>query len=112
MPKLLIDANISYRIKKKLSRFYKDVLHTTDINLSQPAKDGEIWNWAQVNNYIIVTYDTDFEKLLNQNGFPPKLILIKIGNQPTHLIAEMLIVAYEKLIKFEVSLSEGLLEFI
>jgi len=112
MPKLLIDANISYRIRKKLKTVYDDVLHVTDTNLAQPAKDFEIWNWAHNNNYIIVTYDTDFEILFNLKGFPPKLVLFKMGNQSTKFITDILINVQEELAKFELSESEGLLEFI
>jgi len=112
MPKLLIDANISYRIKKKLTTIYDEVLHVTDIDLPQPAKDFQIWNWAKANNFLIVTQDADFYILLTLKGFPPKLILLKTGNQSTNLIADILVTAYKKIDSFEKNTSEGLIEFI
>lgn len=112
MPKLLIDANISYRIKKKLINVYEDVLHVTDIDLPQPAKDFQIWNWAKVNNFLIVTQDTDFGILQTLKGFPPKLVFLKMGNQSTQLITDVLISAYQKIVYFEKNTSESLIEFI
>jgi len=112
MPKLLFDANISYRIKKKVNTFFDDALHVTDTSLKVPAKDIYIWDWAKNNNYLIVSYDSDFERLFNINGFPPKLILLKIGNQSTQFIADMLISSFEKIVSFEKNPSQGLLEII
>lgn len=112
MPKLLIDANISYRLKKKITTVFEDVLHVTDIDLPQPAKDTEIWQWAKSNSYVIVSYDTDFEIFSIIKGFPPKLILLKIGNQSTQFIADLLIASHSKIVHFEKSSFEGLLEVI
>jgi predicted nuclease of predicted toxin-antitoxin system len=64
MIKLLFDANISYRIKKKVDSYFGELLHVTDTNLPVPAKDSEIWEWAKKNNYLIVSYDEDFESLV------------------------------------------------
>jgi len=112
MPKLLIDANISYRIKKNLYPVFEDVLHVTDLNLSQPAKDIEIWKWAKANQFLITTFDTDFETLFNFRGFPPKLVLLKIGNQSTKFISKVLISSHEKIVLFDKSKIEGLIEIL
>ena len=90
MIKLLFDANLSYRLVKKVIDNYEDCIHVSKTGLSIPALDIEIWEWAKNNNYIIVTNDEDFENLSQLHGFPPKVILIRTGNQSSDYIAELL----------------------
>ena len=61
------------------------------IGLNIPAKDIEIWNYALNNNLIIITNDEDFLNLVNLKGFPPKIILLKTGNQTNSYIEALLI---------------------
>lgn len=89
--KLLLDANISWRILKMIKNDFLNCLHAKDISVNQPAKDIEIWNYAKLNNFTIITHDDDFEKLVLQYGIPPKVIILKTFNQNTKQIAEWLI---------------------
>jgi len=41
-------------------------------------------------NYVIVTYDSDFYDISLINGFPPKIIWIRTGNLTTNDIAQLL----------------------
>ena len=41
---LLLDANLSWRMVKKLSKCYSGVYHVDTCGLSIPASDIEIWN--------------------------------------------------------------------
>ena len=52
--------------------------------------DTAIWDYAKQNSYIIVTADDDFEKLSEQLGFPPKVILLANCNYPTRVAATLL----------------------
>ncbi len=63
--KLLLDANISWRLVAKLKLHFDDCLHTDNIGLVVPAKDTEIWAYAAAENLIIVTNDDDFLNLTN-----------------------------------------------
>ncbi len=112
MAKLLYDANISYRIKKKVDFIFRTTLHVTDTDLPVPAKDTEIWEWAKANDYIIVSYDEDFEFLSSLRGFPPKVILLRIGNQSTQFIADLLLKSADTIEVFCKNQKEGLLEII
>ncbi|WP_246859478.1 DUF5615 family PIN-like protein [Spirosoma sp. KCTC 42546] len=56
-------------------------LHVTRTGLPIPAKDIAIWQWARINNRTIVTNDDDYYNLANTYGFPPKVILLRMGNQ-------------------------------
>jgi predicted nuclease of predicted toxin-antitoxin system len=40
----------------------------------------EIWKYAAENGYTIITQDSDFLNLFEARGFPPKIILLRIGN--------------------------------
>lgn len=89
--KLLIDANLSYRLVKKLNAHYPDCLHVTRTGLVIPASDKDIWDWARKNDCIIVTNDEDFLNLSIQLGAPPKVVLLQFGNQSTNHIAQVLL---------------------
>ncbi len=61
--KLLLDANISWRLVAKLKTHFTDCFHVDHIGLIIPAKDTEIWNHALENDLVIVTNDDDFLNL-------------------------------------------------
>ncbi|MEP6949824.1 MAG: DUF5615 family PIN-like protein [Ginsengibacter sp.] len=51
--KLLLDANVSWRLATRLKSHFDECFHVDYIGLNAPAKDTEIWNYASVNNLII-----------------------------------------------------------
>jgi len=108
--KLLIDANLSWRLEKYLKQTFIDVLHVDNSVLPAPAKDSEIWNFAKVNGYTILTNDFDFYNLLLIKGFPPKIILLQTGNLSTKSIVELLNSKREEIELFETDAVLGLLE--
>ena len=89
--KLLLDANISFRLVAKLKIHFEDCLHVDHIGVAVPAKDTEIWVYAAENNCIIITNDDDFLNLANAKGFPPKVVLLRTGNQSNNYIEELLV---------------------
>lgn len=89
--KLLLDANISWRIIKLIENDFLDCFHSNNIQVKQPAKDIEIWEFAKKNNFTILTHDDDFEKLLLLKGAPPKIVILKTFNKNTKEIAVLLI---------------------
>lgn len=48
--RMLVDANISFRIVKDLIGVFETVKHVDRIGLEVPAKDLEIWNCTNSNN--------------------------------------------------------------
>jgi len=89
--KLLLDANISWKLKNILTPVFGECAHVDLINLPIPVKDKDIWDYALKNGYIIITKDNDFLDLLEIKGFPPKVVLIKTGNNNSKTLAELLI---------------------
>jgi predicted nuclease of predicted toxin-antitoxin system len=90
--KMLLDANLSFRLVKKLADVYPQCLHVSRTGLTSPASDQEIWHWAKANDYIIiVSNDEDYRFLLERFGSPPKVVLLRTGNQSTEQIASILL---------------------
>jgi len=89
--KILLDANISYKLAKKLTPIFGECLHVDLIGLNVPAQDIEIWKYAKENGFIIITKDDDFLNLMDIKGFPPKVVLLKTGNSSSKALMELLI---------------------
>lgn len=80
--KLLFDQNISSQILKKISEAYSDSSHVKIEGLIN-ASDYEIWEYAKLHQFIIVTQDSDFNDIFLLKGFPPKIIWFRTGNLRT-----------------------------
>jgi predicted nuclease of predicted toxin-antitoxin system len=112
MLKLLLDANLSWRMCVRLTEEFGECHHVNDTGLIKPAKDSAIWQYAHDNGYIIVSQDSDFRDLLEVWGFPPKLIQIRTGNMPAKQIAQMIIQAKNAIIDLQSNDKLGLLEIV
>ena len=109
--KLLLDANISWRLMPLLSEQFGECIHVNQTELAKPAKDTEIWNYAATNGFIIVTQDSDFLNLFATRGYPPKIILLRTGNISVKEAGEILVQAKPTIKDLEIS-DYGLLEII
>lgn len=89
--KLLLDANLSWRLIKKLLQEFPESIHVSETGLTQPATDIAIQDYADKYGYVIVTNDEDYLRLSLSKGFPPKVVLLKTGNQSTNFISELLV---------------------
>ena len=107
--RLLLNANVSWRLATRLQPYFS-CSHVDHIRLNVPAKDIEIWNYALANDCIVVTNDEDFLNLLNIKGYPPKLILLKTGNQSNNYIEALLIKHKNDIQSLNVSNEYGVLE--
>lgn len=87
--KLLFDHNLSPRLVKRLADIFLSSSHVDNLGLAQ-VDDAELWIYAQSNNFVIVTKDSDYNELLTLRGFPPKIIWIRRGNCSTSDIEAML----------------------
>jgi len=87
---LLFDQNISYRIIKKIEDIFPGSISVSELGIENPH-DIEIYKFAKTKNYTIVTFDSDFIDLSNLNGFPPKIIWLRIGNTSTSAVSSPLL---------------------
>ena len=80
--KLLLDQNISYRLVNKINSLFPETEQVKRLGLENKP-DREIWEYAQKENYTIVTFDSDFYDMSLLLGHPPKVIWLKLGNTTT-----------------------------
>jgi predicted nuclease of predicted toxin-antitoxin system len=109
--KILLDANISWKLISLLKPVFGECIHVDFIGLEMPAKDKDIWHYALENEYTIITKDDDFLDLLELKSFPPKVVLLKTGNSSSKALAELLINAKVSIEDLENS-DYGLLEIV
>ncbi len=108
--KLLLDENLSWRMVAVLKHYFEDCIHISNIKLSRLPTDTEVWNYAKQNNLVIITNDEDFVDLVNVKGFPPKVVLLRTGNQNRLFIANLLIQRNTEIQALKESDEIGLLE--
>lgn len=87
--KLLLDENLSRRLVPVLQEFYPGSSQVALLGLEQ-ASDLEIWEFAKKNEYVLVTKDDDFRGLATLRGYPPKVILLTLGNSNNQRIIDIL----------------------
>lgn len=105
--KLLLDANLSWRLVKPLEKHFA-VNHILDF-FQHNVRDSTIWDFAKSRHYTIVTNDEDFVHLLLSKGWPPKLILIKTGNQSNDFLLNLLVDKKSEIESFNLKNELGLL---
>ncbi len=98
--KLLFDQNLSFKLCKQLADEFPDSNQVRLLGLDE-ANDGIIWDHAKANGFTLVTQDSDFADMAALFGPPPKVILLRSGNQPTSVVAELLREQADALRKFE-----------
>lgn len=79
-------------------------------NLKRLESDLEIWNYAYKNDFVIVTFDSDFVDLANLKGSPPKIIWLRFGNSSNLNIANKLISNSSIIQEFVLNLELAFLE--
>ena len=108
--KLLIDANLSWRLVNLLKDHFAEITHVVNTGLQESSSDTLIWSYAKENDYSIITNDDDFYLLALSKGVPPKIILLKTGNQSTRYVTEILIKHKQEIADFILNEEYGVLE--
>jgi predicted nuclease of predicted toxin-antitoxin system len=107
--KLLLDQNLSAKLCARLDPLYPGTTHVRLLGLDQ-STDAALWEHAQLHGLTIVTLDRDFFDLSALHGWPPKVIWLRYGNQPTRMIEHLLRSAHAAILQFENDSSAGVLE--
>ncbi len=87
--KLLFDQNVSPRLCQSLGDIYPGSVHVRQVGL-RDADDAAIWEYAELNGFVIVSKDSDFQQRSLLYGSPPKFIWLRVGNCPTKTIEDLL----------------------
>lgn len=106
--KLLFDENLSDRIIAQLTDLYPNSAHVKTLALIQ-SEDVLIWEYAKVNDFVIVSKDSDFHQRSLLYGHPPKFIYLRIGNCPTSRIVQILRDNYDIISQFGDTEQESIL---
>lgn len=87
--KLLFDQNLSRKLVTRLAHIFLDSSHVQLHDLAEKT-DTEIWEFAKINDFCIVTQDVDFAERGRLYGSPPKVIWLRCINAPTQIVEFLL----------------------
>ena len=108
---LLFDRNLSRRLPRLLADLFPESLHVNDLGMATSSDGGifGIWQTAAEENLTIVTKDTDFVRLSEERGHPPKVIRVTLGNCSREAVEDLLRVLYPEVTAFTQDAERGLL---
>ncbi len=107
--KLLFDENISHKICQRVSDLFPNSQHINALALER-AQDIEIWEFAQRENFTIVTQDSDFNDISILRNFPPHVIWLRTGNARVSEIEQVLRQNYVRIVEIVESGTQGVIE--
>lgn len=87
--KILCDVHISIKIAKLFASKGTESVHINNILDKWFTSDIKISNYADVNDFILITKDSDFKNSHFINKSPRKLIKINLGNISTNRLLEI-----------------------
>ena len=87
--KLLFDQNLSRHLVELVADVFAGSEHVGSLNLGK-STDTEIRQFAVDNSFVIVSKDSDFYHHSFVKIGPPKVIWLKVGNQSTSLIEQLI----------------------
>jgi predicted nuclease of predicted toxin-antitoxin system len=107
--KLLLDENISRRIVSVLEPSFPGTSHVELVGLAG-ATDLSICDYASEHNFVVVTKDEDFDRLVSVRQFKPKLIRLVMGNASNDEIAQALLSVADRIIAALEKSDQGIVE--
>lgn len=78
--KFIVDTQLPPRLAKFLSAKGFDAIHTTRLPEGHLLDDESIRRIAKLEERIVVTKDIDFFDRYLVKGFPPRVLLLRLGN--------------------------------
>jgi predicted nuclease of predicted toxin-antitoxin system len=88
--KLLLDENLSRKIVPALQEAFPGSTQVALLGMER-SDDRELWEHAKSMGFVLVTKDEDFMDLAATLGYPPKLILLRLGNCTNQQILDALL---------------------
>jgi predicted nuclease of predicted toxin-antitoxin system len=87
--KLILDENLSPSLVARLADLFPGSTHVVSLGLGN-TDDGVIWDFAKKEGFTITSKDSDYVDRGMQEGPPPKVIAITLGNCTTGQIESLL----------------------
>ena len=107
--RLLLDQNLSWKLCERVADLYPGSSQARLEGLDR-ADDMAVWRRAGEGGFTLVTQDADFRDIAALHGAPPKVVLLRCGNQPTAVIERLLRDHAVRLFALEASAEVDLLE--
>jgi len=96
--KFLIDANLPRRLENIFKEHGYEAIHTLDLPEGNATPDLAILQYADKNNCVITTKDSDFVTFFWLKNRPEKLLLISTGNLRNKELEEILSANFDQII--------------
>ncbi len=106
--KVLFDQNLSPKLVNRLADLLPDSSHVQSVGLGS-ASDEDVWEYARLNGFAIVTKDEDYNNLSVVRGNPPKVIWLQLGNCTTAQVEAVFRARFDDIEAFEKDPSIGTL---
>ncbi len=88
--KIWVDAQLSPRTARWIAaHFPVEAAPLRELNL-RDASDEDIFAAARAANAVVLTKDSDFVRLLEQHGSPPKILWLTCGNTSEAALQQIL----------------------
>jgi predicted nuclease of predicted toxin-antitoxin system len=107
--KLLFDQNLRFKLCRQLEGLFPGSMHVGFVGLAK-ATDIEVWEYAKLGEFALVSLDSDFAELAALLGPPPKFVWLRCGNTPTAIVGELLRGHLEALAAFEADAEAACME--
>jgi predicted nuclease of predicted toxin-antitoxin system len=78
--KVLVDAHLPKRLSEFLTAHDIESIHTLDLPRKNATPDSEIIRFADDENRIVISKDSDFLDNYILDGSPKKLLIVSTGN--------------------------------
>jgi predicted nuclease of predicted toxin-antitoxin system len=106
--KLLFDENLSFKLPRILSSDFPGSRHVKNCGL-KGAPDEDIWAYAKVNGFIIISKDADFYQRSLLYGAPPKLVWLRMGNCTRDVLVSLILQYKEEIYQLHNNLDDSIL---
>lgn len=83
--KLLFDQNLSPKMPARVADIFPGSKHVMNVGLDT-APDQQVWDYAEANDFTIVSKDADYPNLVALRGHPPKVVWLQLGNCTTRQV--------------------------
>ena len=96
--KFLIDANLPRKMVGVFHERGHQAIHTLDLPNGNATPDWALLNYADEQNCVITTKDSDFTTFFWINNRPDKLLLISTGNIRNKDLEALLVANFDRII--------------
>lgn len=96
--KFLVDAQLPRRMARRLQSLGHDTVHTLDLPNGNRSKDSELIDFAQREQRVLITKDSDFLNSFVLSGTPGRLLLVSTGNISNKELYDLLVPLVESIV--------------